>query len=55
MASIEPSGLHFEARMNEDEWIQWKARFKKVATEILRFKVGEIEEVEVGHEIEWID
>ncbi|GAA4273636.1 hypothetical protein U6A24_18295 [Aquimarina gracilis] len=55
LASIEPSGLHFEANMDKDEWIQWKTQFKKVATEVLRFKVGEIEEGEVGHEIEWID
>ncbi len=54
-ASIEPGGLQFEANMNEDEWLLWKANFKKIATEILRFKVGEIEEGEVSHEIEWID
>lgn len=53
-ASVEPSGLHFYANMNLDEWIQWKAAFKDRATKILGFKVGEIEEGEVGHEIEWI-
>ena len=53
--SIEPSGLLLEAYMDEDEWLSWKANFKVVATELLRFKVGEIEEGEVGHEIEWID
>lgn len=55
IASIEPSGLLFEANMAEDEWLTWKAEFKKIATEILGFKVGEIEEGEVGQEIEWID
>lgn len=55
LASIEPSGLHFMAIMKLDEWTEWKAEFKKVATEILRFKVGEIEEGEVDHEIEWIN
>ncbi|WP_160114741.1 hypothetical protein [Aquimarina sp. AU474] len=53
-ASIEPSGLHFETNMNEEEWLLWKAKFKKIATETLGFKVGEIEEGEVGYEIEWI-
>jgi hypothetical protein len=54
-ASVEPSGLHFVARMELDEWIEWKLEIKKIATEILEFKVGEIEEGEVGHEIEWIN
>ncbi|MFD2564151.1 hypothetical protein [Aquimarina rubra] len=54
-ASIEPGGLQFEANMDEDEWLAWKTYFKKIATEILGFKVGEIEEGEVGYEIEWID
>ena len=53
-ASIEPSGLHFEAYMEIEEWISWKTQFKRVASEILRFKVGEIEEGEVGDEIEWL-
>jgi hypothetical protein len=52
-ASVEPSGLHFVAKMESHEWIEWKTEIKKVATEILKFKVGEIEEGEVGHEIEW--
>jgi len=54
-ASLEPSGLQFEANMDLDEWLSWKNDFKKIATEILGFKVGEIEEGEVGHEIEWLD
>ncbi|WP_106794746.1 hypothetical protein [Aquimarina sp. Aq78] len=53
-ASIEPNGLQFFANMELNEWTQWKNEFKKTATEILGFKVGEIEEGEVGHEIEWI-
>lgn len=55
LASIEPSGLQFEANIDDEEWLSWKTNFKKVATEVLGFKVGEIEEGEVGHEIEWID
>lgn len=53
-ASVEPSGIHFVAKMELDEWIEWKSEIKKVATEILEFKVGEIEEGEVGNEIEWL-
>ncbi|WP_298506556.1 hypothetical protein [uncultured Maribacter sp.] len=53
-ASIEPSGLHFIGKMELNEWIEWKTEIKKIATEILEFKVGEIEEGEVGHEIEWL-
>jgi hypothetical protein len=52
-ASVEPSGLQICAYMQEDEWNDWKALIKKIATETLGFKVGEIEEGEVGHEIEW--
>ena len=52
-ASFEPSGLHFVAKMELTEWIEWKSEIKKIATEILEFKVGEIEEGEVGHKIEW--
>lgn len=53
-ASVEPSGLQFFSVMEESEWNEWKAEFKKVATQILGFKVGEIEEGEVDDEIEWI-
>lgn len=53
-ASVEPSGLHFEANMDLAEWQIWKLDFKRVASEILGFKVGEIEEGEVGYEIEWL-
>jgi hypothetical protein len=54
-ASVEPSGLHFVANMEFDEWTEWKTEIKKVATKILEFKVGEIEEGEVGNEIEWLN
>jgi hypothetical protein len=54
-ASVEPSGLHFVAKMELNEWTEWKSEIKKVATEILEFKVGEIEEGEVGNEIEWLN
>ncbi len=54
-ASVESSGLHFVAKMELDEWTEWKSEIKKVATEILEFKVGEIEEGEVENEIEWLN
>ena len=47
LASMEPSGLHFSAKMNEKEWLFFKQKIKKIATEILGFKVGEIELGEV--------
>ena len=53
--SIEPSGLQVIANMELEEWTEWKANFKKTATEILGFKVGEIEEGEVGYDIEWLN
>jgi len=46
LASVEPSGLHIVANMDLNEWLIWKAKIKKTATEILGFKVGEIEEDE---------
>lgn len=46
-ASLEPSGLLFCANMNLAEWNTWKLAFKKRATEVFGFKVGEIEEGEV--------
>ena len=52
-ASVEPGGLLFVANMELQEWTAWKTEIKKIATEILGFKVGEIEEGEVGHDIEW--
>ncbi len=54
LASMEPNGIHFVAKMELNEWVKWKTEIKRIATETLGFKVGEIEEGEVGHEIEWI-
>ena len=39
----EPSGLHFNAYMDEKEWLAWKSKFKKIASRTLGFKVGEPE------------
>ncbi|WP_291720211.1 hypothetical protein [Bernardetia sp.] len=46
-ASVEPSGLLFEGRMTDAEWKEWKLKIKKIATQKLGFKVGEIELGEV--------
>lgn len=54
-ASVEPSGLQFFGCMEEEEWLSWKADLKLLATNILGFKVGELEEGEVSYEIEWIN
>ena len=54
-ASVEPSGLQFSAfNIEEHLWNSWLVAFKAAATEIPGFKVGELEEDEVGYEIEWI-
>ncbi|MFZ6875353.1 hypothetical protein ACO0LF_25080 [Undibacterium sp. Di27W] len=54
-ASIEPSGLQFLVNnIDEEKWNLWLLRFKKEATEILGFKVGETELGEVSSTIEWI-
>lgn len=52
LASVESSGLQFSANMALDEWTEWKTEFKKIATETLGFKVCELEEGEVGDEIQ---
>lgn len=54
-ASVEPSGLCFIARMTDKEWEKWVKEIKQKATQILGFKVGEIELGEVGYEIEWLN
>lgn len=46
-ASVEPSGIHFTALMEEREWNLWVATVKRIATEKLGYKVGEIESGEV--------
>lgn len=43
-ASIEPSGLQFYARLPKEEWELWFEEFKKKATEVLGFEVGEPED-----------
>ena len=40
--------------MKNEEWEKWVKDIKMKATQILGFKVGEIELGEVGHEIEWL-
>src|SRR5438067_138252 len=52
-ASSEPSGLHFSGRMQVAEWTRWLKEFKATASRILGFRVGEIENDEVGYEIEY--
>ncbi|MFK7783535.1 MAG: hypothetical protein AB8B56_00390 [Crocinitomicaceae bacterium] len=54
-SSCEPSGLVFSALMNDDEWKVWLSKLKEIATEILGYKIGEIELGEVGHDFIWIN
>lgn len=43
-ASMEPGGLAFHAKnMNDKEWEAWKTEIKRIASEILGYKVGEPE------------
>ena len=42
--SIEPSGLQFYAKMPKDEWMIWINTFKKKATELLGYEIGEPED-----------
>lgn len=48
-ASVEPGGLHFAGIMENTEWELWKATIKNVATNVLGYKVGEIENGEVEY------
>jgi len=43
-ASVEPSGLLVEGRLNDRAWIDWCNRFEKRATEVLGFAVRDAEE-----------
>ncbi len=43
-ASVEPSGLQFYAELPQDEWDTWFELFKKKATAVLGFEVGEPED-----------
>ncbi len=54
-ASVEPIGLQFSAfNMDEQDWENWLKKIKNIATKILGFKVGELENGEVGYDIEWV-
>lgn len=55
LASVESSGLSFEALMNDEAWEKWVNEIKILATKTVGFKIGEIERGEVGYEIEWIN
>ncbi|HRD79548.1 MAG TPA: DUF4291 family protein [Saprospiraceae bacterium] len=54
-ASIEPAGLAFNGLMEDEEWHIWIQNIKEISTQILGYKIGEIETGEVGHNYEWID
>lgn len=54
-SSIEPAGLVFSGLMNDDEWNTWSNKLKRTASEILGYKIGEIELGEVGHDFIWIN
>lgn len=49
MASVEPGGLLFTGLMDNEEWETWKLNIKRIATEKLGFKIGEIELGEVDY------
>ena len=53
-SSVEPAGLCFYGRMEDAEWQRWLLNIKKVASEILGIKIGEIELGEVGDNV-WHD
>lgn len=42
--SVEPSGLQFYAELPQEEWDTWFGLFKRRATEILGYEVGEPED-----------
>lgn len=42
--SVEPSGLQFYAELPQEEWDAWFDLFKRKASEILGYTVGEPEE-----------
>jgi len=49
LASVEPSGLQFSGLMTDEEWGEWSQRIKILASDILGYKVGEIELGEVDY------
>lgn len=54
VSSLEPSGLNFYGKMEDEEWNQWLLNLKKVATKYLGTKIGEIELGEIGDDF-WTD
>lgn len=46
-ASVEPSGLQFIGLMDDEEWLKWVVNIKRIASNILGYKVGEVELGEV--------
>ena len=54
-ATCEPAGFAISGLMEDEEWINWISRFKEVATDMLGYKIGEIETGEVGHGFDWQD
>ena len=53
-ASVEAGGLQFSGLMRDGEWTIWVKNIKKLASQTLGFKVGEIELGEVGYNIEYL-
>ena len=43
-ASVEPGGLQICANMDNEEWEQWIATFKQVASSELGFEVGDVQD-----------
>lgn len=50
--SVEPSGLQFYGRLPSEEWEEWISEFKRKATEILGYEIGEPED---GFEFRYYD
>ena len=42
--SVEPSGLSFYAELPQDEWNEWIELFKKKASVVMGYEVGEPED-----------
>lgn len=53
-SSLEPSGLMFSGQMEDQEWKLWITNLKRVATELIGTKIGEIELGEIGED-KWED
>jgi len=48
-ASVEPSGLQFSGLLDNSEWVIWVDKIKRIASQELGYKAGEIELGEVGY------